>query len=143
MPDLTARLTDLEGEVIGSLSLTVQDYLRIPQGSRTLQLQLRCPNLQGIKCPAAANRTIEDVGDKEAALEKAELLGLPLRGKSDDENNTECDSDEENWGKYEITRLDCQAGSPVGVFVDCFCGKCTPACMTTRYMYMQVHVSMN
>lgn len=124
MPDLTTRLLEMEGDVMGSLSMALQDYMRVPQGPRVLALQFACPNLQIIKSPAVANRGIEDITGKKEAREKAEiLLGTPLKQLKDDDDDESEDKSEENLSQFDVRRLECQSNSPVAVFVDCFCGK--------------------
>lgn len=118
MPDLTCRLMGYEGDHVGSLSLALQDYMRVPQGARILNLQFRCPNLQTIKSPAIASRGIEE--GKQEARDKAELLGTKLKEDGEEPAAIE---EEEDISQFEVLRLECQAQSPFAVFVDCFCGE--------------------
>eukprot|EP00923_Selenidium_pygospionis_P002175 GHVN01003368.1.p1 GENE.GHVN01003368.1~~GHVN01003368.1.p1 ORF type:complete len:1143 (-),score=206.42 GHVN01003368.1:167-3478(-) len=53
MPDITMKMVEAETQADkGTLSLTLNEFRRTPQGVRALELQLRCPDLLGCDIPS-------------------------------------------------------------------------------------------
>lgn len=79
LPDINFRLISREGGEVASLGVSVNEFLKVPQGERALQLQLASPELASLPPPKMdRNLMVSSLKPLQWQLLKGDLAHLYL-----------------------------------------------------------------